>query len=315
MNRTIYPAGPAFLTAGGITIEMAEDWKLTSQIMKADMKTNLHGLVGYSEQYVITKISGKPVALSGNFAALVAFLFPYAPTMLGQLVMPSTDLPAVIQTRDGKSIAYPASFISKEPELNLAGNTDIFGDFELTCLRAYAGDVTAAADAALVATSAFTAPSLDPLTRIRSPYTVAWGSAAPFSAIEVSKAGVKFAVQTKLAPVEPDLSGLINMRIESVEATAKFTPLNLDADDFYNFVQLASASAGVGKILGARGQQLTVASVKTGDPKLVIPLAVPDEGPLGFDMKSRVGEVTLQAMRKSVAGVLQALFTIGVTTA
>ena len=315
MSRTSYPAGPAFLTAGGLTIEMSEDWKAVSQIMKSEMKTNLHGIIGYSEQYVITKITGKPIALRGNIADLFAFLFPYDPSMIGQLVMPDADQPAVIQTRDGKEITYPASFLSKEPDVNFAANTDIFGDFELTCLRAIGADVTDPDDVAAVADSEFAAPSLDPLTRIRSPYSVAWGNTTPFDAIEVSKAGVKFNVNTKLAPVEPDLSGLINMRIESVEAAAKFTPLNLDIEDFLNFVQLASAKAGVGQILGLRGQQLTVASTKVGDPKLIIPLAVPDEGPLGFDLKSRVGEVTLQANRASVGGVLQALFTLGVVTA
>jgi len=316
MSRTNYPAGPAYLTAGGLTIEMAEDWKAISQIMKAEMKTNLHGIVGYSEQYVITKITGKPVALSGNFAALVAYLLPYTPDMIGQLVMPDTDAPAIIQTRDGKSITYPATFISKQPDLTFAANTDIFGEFELTCLRAYDPDLTDPTDVAEVAASAFAAPSLDPLTRIRSPYTVAWGATAPFDAIETDKSGVKFTADAKLAPVEPDLSGLINMRIESVEASAKFTPLNLDADDFYNFLALSHATAaGVGKVLGLRGQQLTVQSTKVGDPKLVIPLAVPDEGPLGFDLKSRVGEVTLNAHRKAVTGVLQALYTLGVRAA
>ena len=310
MSRTSYPAGPAFLTAGGITIEMAEDWKSHSQIMKADMKTNLHGIVGSSEEHVITKITGKPIAMSGNLADLIAFLVPYTPDMIGQLVMPDSDSPAIIQTRDGKSITYAASCISKMPEVNLAANVDIFGDFELTCLRAVGADPTSAADVAHVQPSAFAAPSLDPLTRIRSPYTVAWGSTAPFDAIETSKAGVKFSPSVKLSPVEPDLTRLINFRIESVDASVKFTPLNLDSDDFYNFVQLASASAGVGKILGARGQQLVVRSTKVGDPMLTIPLAVPDEGPLGFDTKSRVGEVTLQAYRKSVAGVLQSLFTL-----
>lgn len=313
MNRSTYPAGPAFLTVGGITIEMAEDWKLSSQIMKSDMKTNLHGVVGASEEYVITKITGKPVASSTNLASLISYLYPYNPDQVGTLVM-GTDQPAVIQTRDGKSITYPASFLSKMPDLTLAANTDIFGEFEITCLRAYNGDPTAAASTALVQASAYTAPSLDPLTRIRSPYTVAWGSTSPFNAIEVSKAGVKFSPSVKLTPVEPDLTRLINYRIESVDATAKFTPLNLDADDFYNFVQLASANAGVGKILGARGQTLTVQSTKIGDPLLTIPLAVPDQGPLGFDTKSRVGEVTLQAYRKNVSGALQSLFTLAART-
>ena len=206
MSRTSYPAGPAFLTAGGITIEMAEDWKSHSQIMKADMKTNLHGIVGSSEEHVITKITGKPIAMSGNLADLIAFLFPYTPDMIGQLVMPDSDSPAIIQTRDGKSITYAASCISKMPEVNLAANVDIFGDFELTCLRAVGADPTSAADVAHVQPSAFAAPSLDPLTRIRSPYTVAWGSTAPFDAIETSKAGVKFSPSVKLSPVEPDLT-------------------------------------------------------------------------------------------------------------
>lgn len=308
MPRTSYPAGPAFLTVGGITIEMAEDWKVTHQIQKSDMKTNLHGIVGSSEEYVIAKITGKPIATSANLSALLAFLFPYQPEMIGQLAMPDTDSPAVIQTRDGKEITFAAAFLSKMPDVTLAANTDIFGDFEITCIRAYGGDPTNPLDMVAVQASQFNDPAMDPLARIRAPYTVAWGDAAPFNAIETSKAGVKFSPSVKLSPVEPDLTRLVNYRIESVDASAKFTPLNLDADDFTNFVQLASAQAGVGKVLGARGQQLVVTPSGGVGPRLVLPLSVPEEGPMEFNTKSRVGEVTLHAHRKNLSGVLQPLF-------
>ncbi len=308
MPRTSYPAGPAFLTIAGITIEMAEDWKVTHQIQKVDMKTNLHGVVGSSEDYVIAKITGKPIATSANLSALLAFLFPYQPEMIGQLAMPDSDTPAVIQTRDGKEITFAAAFLSKMPDVTLAANTDIFGEFEITCIRAFGGDPTNPLDMVQVSSSEYVAPSMDPLARIRAPYAVAWGDAAPFSAIEASKAGVKFSPVVKLTAVEPDLTRLINYRIESVEATAKFTPLNLDADDFTGFVQLAGATAGVGKVLGTRGQQLTVTPSGGVGPRLVLPLSVPEEGPMEFNTKSRVGEVTLHAHRKNIAGALQPLF-------
>ncbi len=308
MPRTSYPAGPAYLTVGGITIELAEDWKVTHQIQKADMKTNLHGIVGSSEEYVIAKISGKPIATSANLSALLAFLFPYRPEMIGQLAMPDTDVPAIIQTRDGKEITFAACVVSKMPDITFAANTDIFGDFEITCIRAFGGDPTDPLNMVKVSNSQYVAPSMDPLSRIRAPYSVAWGDAAPFNVIETSKAGVKFSASVKLSPVEPDLSRLINYRIESVDASAKFTPLNLDADDFTNFVQLAGANSGVGKVLGTRGQQLSVTPSGGVGPRLVVPLSVPEEGPLEFNTKSRVGEITLHAHRNIVGGVLQPLF-------
>ena len=310
--RTAFPAGPAYLSRGGLTIEMAADWKAESEIVSVDVETNLHGVVGKSEDYVITKITGKPIATSSNIAALFAEMHPYTPEMLGQLIMPAVDVPLVIQTRDGKSVTYAASALTKEPEITFGPNVDILGEFEYTCLRALGADPTAAGDVVESDDSAFVAPLMDPLTRIRSPYTVAWGASAPFDAIETKKDGVKLSKTTTLSAVEPMLTSLINWRIEKVEASISFDALNLDVGDFYAFVQLAAATAGVGRMLGARGQQLTVASTKSGDPQLFVPLAVPDKGPLQFGKESRVGNVNLMAHRKSSAGVLQPLYTLGV---
>jgi hypothetical protein len=313
-TRTNYPAGPAYLTAGGLTMEFAEGWKSQSEIKTAPINTNLHGQVGASRMHVETKITGKVIATTGNLASLLAYLLPYTCDMIGQLIFPSTDAPAVIQTRDGKSITYPASAVTKMPEINFAANVDIFGETEITCLSAFEADPTAAANVALVQSSAFTAPSTNPLLRLRNPYTVAWGSSSPFSAIETAKGGVKFTPTVKLTPVETDLWGVINYRIDGVDSTAKFTPLNLDSGDFFNLVQLYSANAGIGKILNNDGLPLTVTSSIVGGLNLTMPCAVPTQGPLGFDNKSRIGEVTLIGERLSTSGVLGNNFTLAVRT-
>lgn len=312
MTRTSYPAGPAFLTNAGLTIEMEGDWKATHEIEKVPFKTNLNGTVGHSRGTVVTKLAGKAVATSSNLAALMAWLYPYSSGMVGQLIFPAVDVPAVIQTRDGRSVTYPASAITKMPDASFAGNEDIFGEFELTCLSAYMGDPTNPVDVVLEQASAYTPPAMDPLARLRAPYAVAWGSTAPFNAIQTSKAGVKFTAGVKLSPVEVDLFGRVNFRIEEVDASAKFNPMNLTSEDFFNFVLMASENAGIGRILGLDGQPLTVTSQEVGGPILTMPLAVPDQGPLGFDSKSRVGEVTLTGNRASTEGVIGNNYTLSV---
>lgn len=315
MNRADFTGGPAFLTFDGVSIQAHEDWTATTEYVTVDRATNLQGKIGEGEEHVITRIRIKPVATSANLATLLSKLFPYQPGNVGQLIFPSTDKPAVIQTKDGKAVTFAAAAITDMPELQFAPNRDLIGEFELTCLReneTTGSDEDAHAE---VGDNAYVEPTLDPLTLISCRYGIAWGSTPPFDAIETDENGLRFKAAASFAELKTMRDGLINMRLTGVNANARFVPVNLDCDDFINALMFTDgASAGRGKMLGARGFELSVYGEGAGNPTLLLPLTTPKTGSQQFAQgeSPRVGEVQMEAQRKYQSSALQPLYTLGV---
>lgn len=316
MNRSDFSGGPAFLTWNGATIQLMADWRAETEIVTRDRSTNLRGRVGAWERYSVTKITARPVVTSANLATLITKLFPYTPAMIGQLIFPSSDLPAVIQTKDGRSITYAAAAITRMPTVTFSPEEDLFGDFELTCLLANEADATEDDSHVVEASSAYTEPTLDPLTIIAARYAFAWGATSPFDAIETNEAGVVLTPSVTFDDLLTQRDGLINMRIREVTATLGFTPVNLASDDFYSLVIPQGSSAGRGKAMGSRGLAFTATPLGSGAgrPSLNVPLAVPTKAPLQFGGGPRVGEVTLACEQKATSGVIGALYSLTATT-
>jgi hypothetical protein len=313
MDRSLFSGGPAFLTWNGITIQLASNWSAETEIKTVARRTNLRGRVGAWEDYSMTVIKGTPVATSANLASLITKLFPYTPAMVGQLIFPSVDLPAVIQTKDGRSLTYAAAAITKMPSVKFKPNEDPFGEFELTCLCANQTAASEANSHVTEASSTYTEPSFDPLTLISGLYAFAWGATAPFDDIETDENGVELTPAVDLKELSTQLGGLLNYRIADVSAQAKFTPVNLSSEDFYSLMQVQGSAAGRGKAMGSRGLAFTATPAGSGAGRLSlnVPLAVPQErAPLRFGDESRIGEVLLDCAQKSSAGTIQALYTL-----
>lgn len=316
MNRSAFSGGPAFLTWNGVTMQLMADWKAETEIITKDRATNLRGRVGAWEEYSLTKITARPVVTAANLATLITKLFPYTPAMVGQLIFPGTDLPAVIQTKDGRSLTYAAAALTKMPDVTLAPSEDLFGDFELTCLMENEADAADSDSHVVEASSTYTEPTLDPLSIIAARYGFAWGASSPFDEIETDEKGVVLKPTVTFEELQTQLDGLQNMRIKEVTAELTFVPVNLASADFYNLVIPQGSTAGRGKPMGARGLAFTATPLGTGAgrPSLSVPLAVPTKAPLQFGSASRIGEVTLACEQKATAGVIGSLFTLAATT-
>lgn len=316
MNRSNFYGGPGFLNWNGITLQMMANWKAETEIISKDRSTNLRGRVGAWERYSITKIAARPVVTSVNLASVIAKLFPYTPAMVGQLIFPEVDLPAIIQTKDGRSITYAAAAITKMPEVTFAPDEDLIGDFELTCLLENEGDASEDNSHVTEASSSYTEPTLNPMQIIAARYAFAWGSIAPFNTIETDEKGVKLRPNVTFTELETQRDGLINYRIKEVTASLGFTPVNLNSADFYNLVSPQGSTAGRGKPLATRGLEFTATPLGAGAgrPQLTVPLAVPNKGPLDFADTSRIGDVNLLCEQKATAGVIGDLYTLAATT-
>ncbi|CAN5545211.1 hypothetical protein BH09VER1_BH09VER1_24560 [soil metagenome] len=316
MNRSIFSGGPAFIIRNGISIQLMADWKAETEIVTKDRSTNLRGRVGAWEDYTMTKITGRAVVTATNLAALLAELFPYTPAMVGQTIFPDVDLPLVIQTKDGRSITYAASALTKMPDVNLAPGEDLLGDFEYTCLLANGADAADDDSHVVEASSSYTEPTLNPLGIIAARYDFAWGAISPFDAIETDEKGVSLKPKVSFNDLQTQRDGLQNMRIKEVTAELGFTPVNLASEDFYNLVIPQGSSAGRGKAMGARGLAFTATPLGSGAgrPSLSVPLAVPTKSPLQFGSNSRIGDVTMMCEQKATVGVIGDLFTLAATT-
>ena len=301
-----FPGGPAYFTYNGYQLQMEAAWQVANDPTQFKVATNLQGDVDWREDDTLAKLSAKPLGIWGNYAAL----FPYQPSMLGQLVFPSPDKTLVIQTAAGESITFAAAALTKMPTLQFAGNKTLFGNAEWTMLRRMDEASTTAGAMYTLAASAYTEPVLYPQLILTAAATLNFGSLPP---IETDEDGVTFTPTVTLTPRKTSTGGIVNYMITAVGATVEFTPEGLTESDLYNNLHpLQGTGTGGGASLAGMGGALTVTSVTSGGPVLNIPLAAPTKSSLRFDPKTgRVGRVTLQALRANSSGVLESLFTLG----
>jgi hypothetical protein len=313
MLRSAFQNTTAHLIWNGITIQMHDDWTADVEVKTTDRKTSHQGVVGRGLDYIIAKISFKPVATSTNLAALIAALHPYNASDRGKRISEiagGSDLTAVIQGKNGRSITFEAGFITKEPDLNFKTNADFFSNAEITCLLATDGDSATIADFIEEASSAYTEPTLDPLTIVSDRYSLAWGSTEPFDAIEVDEKGIVLSTNLQLKERMTDRDGLLDYTLEGKTASVKFTPVNLSSADFLDLIPMV----GRGKLVGTFGQALTVTPDGVGSPVLACQRAVPNNPKAQFGMESLVGELTMQLERKFDT-TLQELYAVTVSEA
>jgi len=307
MDRALFTGGPAYLVWNGITFQMHEDWTVDLDLKHFDVKTNLQGTVGKAiSDSAVAKIKCKPIAFAGSLAALLAALVPYQPSMRGTLIFPSSDLPLVIQTQEGKSITFAAAALTQMPELTFAPDKEFFGTVEFTCLIA---NETAPDDAAAfftLADSAYVEPSMDPLDILFDLYTLVWGAtpSAPFDGIETDEAGITFTPKVTFKERRTASRRLYNFMIDDVTAEVKFVPENVTETNWAALIKTQGTGYGPGKLRGSFADVLTIAGSATGKARLTIPLAAGEAAPLRFSADSRVGQVTMSAHRKQISTAL-----------
>jgi hypothetical protein len=281
-----------------MTLQLHENWNVEVTEEVVERSTNLQGLVGHGMSYRLAKITGKPIATSANLATLLQKLHPYKASDKGKklsTVLGGANLPAVIQTADGRSVTFSAAFLTSLPDITFAPNTDLFGDFELTCLIAENGSFATLADYVTEAASTYTEPTLDPLTIISDRYQLSWGTTPPFDDIETTDAGIVLSASVDTAELSTQRDGLLDWRINDVTAEVKFTPVNVTSAQFTSLVTAVAR----GKMVGNAGLELTCEQVTgTGGPKVVAQLAVPISKSLQFGDEARTGEVTMRLERK-----------------
>ena len=318
MLRQNFFGGPAFFTHDSQTYQFGdESFEASNEIKAIEVKSNLQGKLGDREDYSVSIVKGTPLALKSILTTQFGKLFAFQPSNIGNLLFPGTDLPGVLQTKDGLSVTFSAMALSQPPTLQFAATKPLFASqAEWTGLRKNNTAATATNAHVVVASSAYTQPTLDPTNIVDTTYTASWGATAPFDALEFDPEGVRMETRYEWEELGNWNDGIIQMRLKNVTMQLRFVPINVDADDFYDaFMLMDGASAGRGKFLSGRGETFTVTGAAAGDPVLTVQNCVPTNAPLRFGAPSRVGEVVMVAQREYSGGSLQALFALGVVPA
>jgi hypothetical protein len=242
---------------------------------------------------------------------------PYVdPALVGTVIFPSSDLPFVVQTKDGKSITYSKAAVLKQADVTFHPAKPLLGPVDFGLLVATGAAMGDASSFDVEAASAYTEPSETLGTEYYDTYTLTFGTGGGAITIRPDKDGIVLKPVIEMNPISPAMEPTRNYRIKKVTGTVEFRPIDMDCDTFYqNFAALSGTKAAIlgGPITGT-GAQLVIQSatggVASGKLKCVIPMVSRSKGGIEASITNpRVQKVTLQIEQTYSAGAWQPLLT------
>ena len=283
--------GPAIITFNGYSFYTKGGIKKSLKRDTFDVTTDAYGKVDERLASQITELSFTPAGNIISTAHLNAH-FPYSAASIGQSVFNpagGADLPLVIQTLAGETITYPRAAITKLPTLNLKATDAPLGEMTFTALPASAGQLTSSTVIKTNATASFADTTFDPARIFSAAYQAAWGSTSPFSAM-ISADGFEFSVDISLKPVTVDMWGVVDMYLESIVASAKFAPANLNETQLDTLLAVQGSSAILpGMSLANAGTDLVITSTPLN-------VTLKNAGPKDAEYIYTVGQHRFQGM-------------------
>ncbi|MGB8355781.1 MAG: hypothetical protein WCD79_17920 [Chthoniobacteraceae bacterium] len=221
------------------------------------------------------------------------------------------NYPLTIQTFDGQyAMTFYNVSLSKHADLEFSRNKTLFSSaFEFT---AYIKQGAAISDA----NSYYTITASSPMTSVfewvnnipTQPYTLSWGSSAPWSSFD-SKAGIKVQFPLTLTAVEDDAFGVISHRVTDVQASATLVAMGMSAGDILSALQIQGSGAALGRSLGASGNNLDITGTNVFCRLYGAALK---KGPQAWNSKDeRSGELNFIATKTIVSNVVQPIALVG----
>ena len=190
-NISLYRGGPAYLVWNALTLKMREDWKIQNpdQFFDIPSATGIGASKGVADK--MGKINFTPKIFLASLAAQLAAFVPTAYSSnlnCGQLLRPTSDLPAVIHARNGgtsnlgiAATAY-AAMLSKLPVMTFAPDKPLLGSIDLTYLQTLGSAVGDAASLFATADGTYTEPAWTISDELFDRYTLKIGRTATLTA-------------------------------------------------------------------------------------------------------------------------------------
>ena len=250
------PKGPAIVIRDGKAFYFKDGIQVTHDVRTFDIKSDFHGKQGEVFSSDLIKITGTP---DGQIADLDKY-FPYSTADIGKSIFGGSATALVIHTKDGQTITYHRSAVTKMPTLTLRPLATVFGDMEWTCIGKPNVQRTDAAFFKTLASAAFADTSYSRLNIKTGLYHAAWGG-SPFASMGAID-GFTFEVSMNVEETLVDDVGVEDISLTEIFAMVKFKPSNLTQAQVDTLVH----HSGSGAILP--GQSMSVGNndlIITGD--------------------------------------------------
>lgn len=198
----------------------------------------------------------------------LSVLFPWDNYRLGQSVFPDTDEKTEIYSADGKKYTFHRTALTASPNIGAGVEKDLLGEATITALVATGKNFSDTEAIFKSESGTFTPPDLDEDKIFSIPFTVVYGNITL-----AAEEGVDIELTPKLTERKRDDIGLFNYLFGGLEATAKFTPVDITEAQFNT---LANPNGGVarGRSLRTLAKDLVIKGSEAGDPLLTLTKAV-----------------------------------------
>jgi hypothetical protein len=316
MSQQTYPAGGAYGLYNSQTIRSADDWKIEDDLQLFQVNSNTRGKIEDRAKNLMGKLTCSPRVFLSTLIAQLGLFVPYLdPALVGTTIFPASDLPFVVQTKDGKSITYSKAAIGKMPDVVFHPAKRLLGSAEFTLLVATGAAMGASASYDAEAASAYTEPAETLGTEYQDTYSMTFGTGGGAITLVADKDGITVKPTVKLEEIQPGMEPTRNYRITEVGCTVEFRPLTMDCDTFYQtFAQLSTGTNApvLGGPIASTGAQLVIQSATgasgSGKLKCTIPMVSRSKGGIEASNKNpRIAKVTLEAQQTYSAGAWQPL--------
>jgi len=290
ITRTTLLAGPATATFAGHTF-VARDGILVTPALELDaVDSDAQGILDATATLAPVAIKFTPQAA---FADLIA-LYPFLGGAPGTPLFGTTDVPLVLVAANGVRLTFSAAAIAQMPDLMLGSRGAVAGAVTFLALGARALPITAANRLVTIDT---TTPPTFPVVmpELTDDYEIIWGHSPPWLEMR-ARDGVEVRFAMKTRPVLSAANALLDLTLESLMVTVRFTPASIDGpaeSDVFSALQAQGALPG--RLLSQLASELNI----TGEHLWVnMPMAQLSAGALTFDAThSRVGELVFTATR------------------
>jgi hypothetical protein len=229
-------------------------------------------------------------------ADLIA-LYPFLNGAPGTPLFGASDVPLVLVAANGVRLTFSAVALLQMPDLSLGASGPVAGAVTFLALGARELPVTAANRlVGIDTTDVPTFPAVVP--QLTDDYEIVWGNSPPWLELRARDGiAVKFAL--KWRPVWSAANALLDMTLESLTVTVRFTPAAIDGPaetDVFSALQAEGALPG--RLLSQLARELVIHGEHLW---LCMPLAQLSAGALTFDAThSRVGELVFTATRAAL---------------
>lgn len=294
--------GPAVIQVGNSnpkTIRTAGDIKVNMQLDTFDIPSSEYGNIDQRRGNVKIELTFQPVGTVTS--DMLDILYPHLALPVGASLFGTTDTKWTIQPVAGLGkIELHACAVTKMPDIVVSATKTSFGEVTVTAIlkNATAWDNAAARYTYTASGSAPTLAAIDTALIPTIPAAVSWGSI--LSSVKTTD-GVIVSFDMQTNDEESDEDGIFDVTLGNIAASAKFTPV-AGATESALLTALGLQGNGIFRGTSTTGANLTIAAVRPGGLKVVIPSARLSELPLTYGMQSRrFGEVTFRGYRTSGA--------------